>query len=200
MKYLFIAAALVLPLAAQAQAWKQEPDSVLGIALGQQLSNDAIKSCGGVQVQQDADPIQACATQKPQFGDGPILIGGIPVEAFKYGAVVREGGAMSQIELMGSNDRYEEAKQILVERYGKPTKVAKTTVQNKAGANFGSEQLTWRGKKVSLVLDQRAGTVGEFAAVFTHLPTAAKMGSAAEGKAKRDAQKLQSSPNYAILG
>lgn len=190
MKKIFAVLAIALPLAASAQSWKQEPDSVLGIALGQQLSNDAIKSCGGVQVQQDADTIQACATQKPQFGDGPILIGGIPVEAFKYGAVVREGGAVSQIELMGSNDRYEEAKQILVERYGKPTKAAKTTVQNKAGASFWSEQLTWRGKKVSLVLDQRAGTVGEFAAVFTHLPTAAKTGSAAEGKAKRDAQKL----------
>jgi hypothetical protein len=182
--------ALALPLAASAQAWKQEPDSVLGIALGRPLSNDAIKSCGGVQVQQESDAIQACATQKPQFGDGPILIGGIPVEVFKYGAVVRDSGAVAQIELMGSNDRYEEAKRILVERYGKPTKVSKNTVQNKAGANFASEQVAWRGKNVSLVLDQRAGTVGEFSAVFTHLETAAKAGTATDTKTKRDAKKL----------
>lgn len=190
MKKIFAVLALALPLAASAQAWKQEPDSVLGIALGQPLSNDAIKSCGGVQVQQEADAIQACATQKPQFGDGPILIGGIPVEVFKYGAVVRDSGAVAQIELMGSNDRYEEAKRILVERYGKPTKVSKSTVQNKAGASFASEQVAWRGKKVLLVLDQRAGTVGEFSAVFTHLETAAKAGISTDTKAKRDAQKL----------
>lgn len=190
MKFLFIAAALVLPIAAQAQSWKQEPESVLGIALGKPLANEAIPSCGGVQTQEEPGPVQACATQKPQFGDGPIMLGGIPIEAFTSGAVVREIGVVSQIGLMGSNDRYEEVKQILVERYGKPTKVGKLTLQNKVGASFTSEQLSWRGKTVSLVLDQRAGTVGEFAAVFTHLPTAAKTGGAAESKAKRDAQKL----------
>ncbi|GDY37725.1 hypothetical protein [Acidovorax sp. NB1] len=190
MKRIFAVLAIAMPFAASAQAWKQEPDSVLGIALGQPLSNDAIKSCGGVQVQQDADPIQACATKKPQFGDGAILLGGIPIEAFTYGAVVREIGVVSQIGLMGPNDRYEEVKRILVERYGKPAKIGKITVQNKLGASFDSEQLSWRGKTVSLVLDQRAGTVEEFAAVFTHLPTAAKAGGATDTKAKRDAQKL----------
>ncbi len=190
MKVLLIAAALALPLAVHAQTWKQEPDAVLGIALGQPLENDAIKSCGGVQAQEEKATISACALDKPRFGDGPILLSGIPIAAFKVGAVVREGGVVSQIELGGSNDLYDEAKQILTERYGKPTKSAKTTVQNKAGASFPSEQLTWRGKKVLLVLDQRAGNVGDFAAVFTHLSTAAKSGAKADGKAKSSAAKL----------
>lgn len=190
MKVLLVAAALALPLVAQAQAWKQEPDAVLGIALGQPLDNDAIKSCGGVQAQDEKPAISACALDKPRFGDGPILLSGIPIAAFKAGAVVREGGVVSQIELGGSNDRFDEVKQILTERYGKPTKVGKVTVQNRAGASFQSEQLTWRGKKVLLVLDQRAGNVSDFVATFTHLETAAKTGAAIEGKTKREAQKL----------
>ena len=190
MRLLLIATVLALPIAASAQNWKQEPESVLGIVLGQPLTNEAIKPCGGVQAQEEAPSIAACASNTPRFGDGPILLGGIPIAVFKIGAVVREGGAVSQIELAGSNDRFDEAKQILVERYGKPTKASKTTVQNRAGASFPSEQLTWRGKKVLLVLDQRAGNVGDFVATFTHLQTAAKAGAANDSKSKREAQKL----------
>ncbi|CAN7189125.1 hypothetical protein [Acidovorax sp. LjRoot117] len=190
MKDLLIAAALALPLIVHAQDWKQEPDTVLGIALGQPLDNDAIKSCGGVQAQDEQPAISVCALDKPRFGDGPILLSGIPIAAFKTGAVMREGGVVSQIELAGSNDRFDEAKQILAERYGKPTKVGKSTVQNRAGASFQSEQLTWRGKKVLLVLDQRAGNVTDFVATFTHLDTAAKTGAATDGKVKREASRL----------
>lgn len=190
MRVVLVAVALICHLSAQAQTWRQEPDAVLGIALGQPLANDAIKPCGGVQVQEEAGQIAACASHTPRFGDGPILLGGIPIAAFKAGAVVREGGVVSIVELGGSNDRYDEAKQVLTERYGKPTKVGKTTVQNRAGASFQSEQLTWRGKRVLLVLDQRAGNVGDFVATFMHLETAAKTGAATEGKAKREAQKL----------
>ncbi|GEM_PF-2970908 len=150
--------------------WPKEPDSVFGIKLGQPLNDDLIPYCI------DDDPPKpgqlTLCSEDPRDGRGVSEITRLPIPEFGKGLISRHQGAVSSVFFHGSNDNYQHIKDVLLERYGKPTSSKLDNVQNKAGASFKSEELTWRGSRVSLMLEQRSGTVGDFLVTFTHMPTA----------------------------
>lgn len=179
MKKILIAAGIVAFLAgvshtALAQgkgaAWPKEPDSVFGIKLGQPLNDDLIPYCI------DDEPPKpgqlSLCSEDPRDGRGISEISRLPIPEFGNGLISRHQGVVSSIAFYGSNDNYQRIKDVLVERYGRPASAKLDSVQNKAGASFRSEELTWRGARVSLVLEQRSGKVGNFLITFTHMPTA----------------------------
>ena len=190
MKKVVAALALLAPLATLAQNWKLEPDAVFGIKIGAVLNYDDIRHCGDAVNPDEKPRIPVCAKNKPMFGDGVMLFGPLPIDAFSLGGAIIREGVVTTIELSGDNQNYAQARRVLMERYGKPTKATKETVQNKLGASFTSERLVWMGKRVMLTLDERAGTVSDFSAMFTHIGSALKSGEAQDAKTKKDASKL----------
>jgi hypothetical protein len=97
---------------------------------------------------------------------------------------------VSSIVFYGSNDNYQHIKDVLLERYGRPTSAKTNSVQNMAGASFKSEELSWRGARVSLVLEQRAGRVDDFMLTFTHLPSAKKAQRQSDSRTRDAAGRL----------
>ena len=171
-----------------AGGWPKEPDAVFGIKLGQALNDDIVPYCID---DEPPKPTQlSLCSEDPRDGRGISEITRLPIPEFGNGFISRHQGLVSSIVFYGSNDNYQHIKDVLVERYGRPTSAKTNTVQNKAGASFKSEELSWRGARVSLVLEQRAGRVDDFMLTFTHLPSAKKAQRQSDSRTKDAAGRL----------
>ncbi len=192
MKRYIVAAAICLCavncFAQKAQAWKLEPEAVFGIPIGETLENDRISECGGVKVDAEKHPIAVCAMQRPGYGG--ISIAGFPVPGFDGGFIQREDGVVTSILLSGKQSSYRDIKALLIERYGRPTTARTERLQNKMGATFTSEVLFWSGRKVSLTLQERSGSIDETTAFFASIPHATKRALDKENDIKGSASKM----------
>lgn len=189
----YIATALVSLCAApcfaqKAQVWKLEPDAVFGVAIGQVLENDRISECGGVKVEAQKHPIAVCAMSRPGYGG--ISIAGFPVPGFDGGFIQREDGVVTSVLLNGKHSAYPEIKALLIERYGKPTTAKVERLQNKMGATFSSEVLSWNGKSVMLTLQERSGTIDESTAFFSSVEHLKKKAQDRDKDIKGSASKM----------
>ena len=191
MKKLLFAVLVCASLSAYAQKatpWQKEPTAVFGIALGEVLDNAAIGECGGAKPQSTEESIAACTMHRPR--DGDLVIAGLPVSVFDGGFVRREDGVVTSISLRGKQGDYQSIKTLLLERYGRPTVVRTEALQNAMGATFKSEVLTWYGKKVSLILEERSDSIDTTRAFFSHNATATKRLLEREKSLKESASKM----------
>lgn len=189
----YIAAALislcaVSSFAQKTQAWKLEPEAVFGIPIGGTLENDRISECGGVKADEGKQPIAVCAMQRPSYGG--VLIAGFPVPVFDNGFIDRDDGIVTTVVLNGKHKDYQDIKTLLIERYGKPSLTKVDRLQNKMGATFTSETLFWNGKRVSLTLQERSGTVDETTAFFSSVAHARKKAQDRQNDLKGSASKM----------
>lgn len=135
--------------APEPEAWSLEPDSFMGIQLSGNLTN-AIKQCpAGYEL-----PKEMCY-QKP-YGDLYIL-NGLPniglIGGYQLSAKVKDS-AIQYFYLTASSDDFPRLSQVLITKYGKPTRTESETVKTKAGATFNNEKLSWSGQKVLIVLSK----------------------------------------------
>lgn len=68
-------------------------------------------------------------------------------------------GKVKVIELKTSSDNYASLKRLLILRYGPPKSSGIYPVKTQAGSEFTTEKSEWVGKKVSVQLVQRSGTI-----------------------------------------
>lgn len=191
MKMIAMVAACLVALSAHAQkkqSWPAEPSAVFGIPIGEKFENDRISECGGVKAEADKNPVAVCAMARPGYGG--ILIAGFPVAVFEDGYIGREDGVVNSMILNGKQANYRDIRTLLVERYGKPTFATVEKLQNKMGATFSSEVLTWEGKNVNLMLRERSDTVDKTVAFFTHIGQASKRQAEREKALKDSASKM----------
>lgn len=152
------------PKAAPAKGWKEEPTSFLGIALDSAFPGP-MQACptrgsGSSRYVDPNDPRMLAAMcvgplfeNSYQIFSAPKLGFDYKLRAFNYGANV------GSFELTSSTDNYSAMKDMLVARYGAPTLKSSLPFDTKGGGKFQSEQLTWVGKNVILVLRQFSGDI-----------------------------------------
>lgn len=56
---------------------------------------------------------------------------------------------------------FEKIKGLLIERYGEPTSIDVNDVTSRVGAKLTSQQIQWKGKKISIMALERVGTIDQ---------------------------------------
>ena len=147
-RYLFVIF-LVLALGtviSHAEAWN-EPDSVLGRRWGATLAEINIPDCKP----------NLCLTHI-SLGEGSSL-----GASFSFDP----RGGMDLVWLSVGHDEYPLLRDILVEKYGQPTSVKQVEVKTKAGAAFSSEEASWAGKRVTILLREYDSSLNLSGATIT---------------------------------
>lgn len=150
------------------KAWSQEPTTVLGIKLGVPLVDLALAECDSYS---STPPQDAPCTVKDKYniqkGRYENLIG-MPKIGVDYSTTLNlHNGLVKSLTLKLDHKDYIKLRSILEERYGAPTQVERGTVTTGAGAVLNSDILTWVGKKITLLVLERAVTIDSTYATFT---------------------------------
>ncbi|WKL14262.1 hypothetical protein QYQ99_17800 [Comamonas testosteroni] len=150
------------------KVWAQEPTSVLGIKLGVPLVDLALAECESYS---SIPPQDAPCTVKDKYnlqkGRFENLIG-MPNIGVDYSTTLNlHNGLVRSLTLKLDHRDYLKLRSILEERYGAPTQVERGTVTSGAGAVLNSDTLTWTGKRITLLLLERAVTVDSTYVTFT---------------------------------
>lgn len=168
--------------------WTKEPASVFGIQLGSELDDRLIPYC--IDSDLPTPEMLPFCSEDPRDGRGITEIQRLPIPEFGTGQIARHRGVVSAVRFTGSNENYQRIKDILVERYGRPAATTGSSVQNKIGASFKSEEAIWAGSRVSILLEQRHGTIDQFLITFSHMATAKKLQQQDQQRTKSAADRL----------
>jgi hypothetical protein len=127
-----------------------------------------------------------------KFGSAAEMtfVRGFPITEFESGTIMNVDGAASTMILNSKHDDYVAVREILIERYGSPTKRTVAKVRTKAGVAYESESLLWAGRRVTLSLDEYSGDVNTSAATFRYLPLVARRLEKERADAKSKAPKM----------
>lgn len=170
--------------------WNKEPKAVFGIPIGGELKPEDLRDCGGVMNSSGDEAIAACAIKRPMFGDGAYVIGGFPVQAFTEGAIEISGGLVQSVLLKSRQADFQNVKEILIERYGKPSKDLNAKFETNGGKMLSSRVLMWIGPTVSITFAERSGSVDTSSTSFTSTRNLKKADQEIERKRKADASKM----------
>jgi len=136
------------------EPWKLEPDSFMGIKFSSNIKYDLTQCPDGY------EPPKEMCYQKP-YSDLYIL-NGLPniglVGGYQLSAKVKDS-AIQYFYLSASSDDFARLSQILISKYGKPTRSESEPVKTKGGATFTNEKLSWSGGKVLIVLSKYADDI-----------------------------------------
>lgn len=171
-----------------APRWAKEPDSVMGLKLGERLPDGHLRPCGGVQNYEGPAALGFCSLDENRRSK--ISVSGFSVSVFDTGLLSLEDGIAESLYVTAKHKDYSNLKAILIERYGQPTSQASSTVRTKAGASFPSESLTWRGTKITIELDERAARVDQSSVFFSTNNAIAQSEREGEAATKSNAGKL----------
>jgi hypothetical protein len=124
---------------------------------------------------------QSCSTHPDapwyvDFGDAPV---GTVTPYIRFTA----DGRFYAYNATFSTDAFATIQQILTKRLGKPTTDTPGTVQNRMGATFQQEMVTWLLPHVRIDLIQRGTDINSGLLSGTYLPIEASLPPAPEGKA-----------------
>lgn len=172
--------------------WLAEPASVIGITPGQPLP-DSVQVCPrdyntSYPDFQRIHEGQLCVVDKTgEISD----VWGTPNLGFNYKTTIfRKGDAVSSIWLTLDSDSYDVAVSLLTKKYGAPTKVAKDTVQTKAGGQFDNTTVEWVGRKLSIRAIQRFDKVDQSIIMVNDLALQAQELNAIKAQSDDAASKL----------
>ena len=78
------------------------------------------------------------------------------------------GAVLFRIEATFPERDFDEVRDAFVAKYGEPNSRRTAQLENRAGATFASDELTWRDGTGYVLLRQRAGRIDRSAASMTH--------------------------------
>ncbi|SAK93031.1 hypothetical protein AWB79_06898 [Caballeronia hypogeia] len=141
-------------------AW-DEPASFLGVKLGEPLS---VPVCVPGPPQTNAMCWKIVGTSK-----GMVVFEHAPDLGFKYYlmGITNDEQVPYSLSIQTKTDNFAALKTMLIERYGPASKSERQTVQNRAGASFANEVLTWEGPNLKMELRQLAGSISNCAVYVT---------------------------------
>lgn len=178
-----------------AASWPKEPSSFLGIGIDSPFPG-AIPQCplrgsGALAV---VDHVALTGRKDlcfaPPYGE-LFQIHGLPDLGFAYKlAVFAYQGKAGSLMLETSSSNYNKLRELLITRYGQPSRRIANKVKTTVGATFDSEQLLWSGRAVEIVLDQLSGDVNTSHVFVSSAAYRQYQASAAKKKVINNASKL----------
>lgn len=131
--------------------WEAEPDSFMGLRLGESFSQQ-IQQCSTTNMLGYNGPICSSASL-----NGMALLEGYP----QLGVVMRVTGSYSSdtlqsVSISVKHYDYDQLKAILLKRYGQPTLEEAVEYRTVGGAPVEGARLHWSGKRVSILLSEYA--------------------------------------------
>jgi len=162
-----IAAVIAATCASASAQWAKEPNTFFGVPLGQPIDVRSIPACDTGSTLADTQ-IAVCARR---FTDGLVVLGGFPLPQITKGYASLWDGKVSLMNVKMEHADYGALRDMLIERYGKPTKTEARTVQNRMGVKFSNERVTWDGQHVRLRLIERDDRVDSSAIIIEHKAT-----------------------------
>lgn len=160
----------------------------MGITLGATLAETSILDCGPRFINPPPEKMPFCVRQ--QTADGSTTdIRSLPVQPFNRGLILREAETVTTVALFAPHTDYSDARAVLIERYGPPTRREAAIWKNLAGASIDIERLTWTGVRVELMLNERGSKSAEAEAVFYLIPNTHQRDGTSE-KTKKSAANL----------
>lgn len=133
--------------------WVKEPSAIFGIAIGQPLDTDRIDKCGGKRADPLKERVPACIMSDSSSGN--LTLSDFPGDLFDTGFIQTNDGVVASLLLKAPHSKFIEVRQLLIERYGKPTTFEMQTLQNGYGKKFSSEVMVWAGKSITLTVSER---------------------------------------------
>lgn len=181
-------ATLLLSLSASAFGqWPQEPAAVMGITLGG--AQDSIPKCpsGNAALLSQSTCVEL-STIEPTIG----TLWGLPLKFILGGGHVSfVDGRVAQISItVRRADDYIRLREILIERYGKPHKAESLVVTANSGAVVSSEETSWTGDNVFILLSERSERIDRSQASFVFRPLIRRSDRYDRDAIKRQAEKL----------
>lgn len=173
--------------------WDQEPEAVFGIKLGGLVSELSLPLCPpknkhGIY---DTTPTDLCVFNNPYFPENGADLYGTPELTVHYRASLGYyKGVVSAIYLRLHQSDFEKFKEILVERYGPPTNFKVLAVTTGAGAELTSQQIEWKGVKMSIMAIERVDTITQSYVSFSDVRMLEKKLSDLKSSTKGDAAKF----------
>ncbi len=149
-----------VPAAASTPPWSQEPTSFLGLTLGggfpDDLSDCPVLPAGG--------PDYRTMLHGPscliRVSDEIVHMWKPPALGMDYSETVfLYQGKIRSIHLDFNTRNFDDAKVLLVTKYGQPGSKSVIPVETLAGGNFTSERDVWQGNHVLISIDERAQEV-----------------------------------------
>lgn len=156
---------LTLVLLLAGMAWEKEPDGYRGLAWGAQVTEAPflaeITGCwcepGGM-CQPTVRPGGTAPESRTCFSS--VQVGPVPIKD----TLLFHGDALEAAVWSFDSRIYEPLRDIYLEKYGPPTTRETKAVQNRMGATFEDETLTWTGARVTVTISRYAGTLTKGAA------------------------------------
>ncbi|MDN8612756.1 hypothetical protein [Variovorax ginsengisoli] len=185
-----VAAAIFAAVPAAHAQWNQEPTSVMGVTLGAPAAS--IPMCPPL-VQSNPDSYKTpsfICTDDIGYSPQTASLKGIPFGFSRGGSVFFTNGAIASVHLLTGQVDYPRLKGMLVERYGPPMKTWTSQVTTTAGAVVSSEESTWSGPNVTILLSERARRADLSRAAFAFNALTAQAGADRAGENKANAGKL----------
>lgn len=182
-----LAAGLVLVSASALSQWQQEPTSVMGIELGG--TQQSIPKCppGNAALLSQTTCVELSSIE-PKIG----TLWGLPVKFVLGGGdvfFVDQRVAQIAIKVRHSDD-YARLRQILIERYGQPHKVESLVVTANSGAVVTSEETSWSGDRVFILLSERSDRIDRSQASFVFRPLMRRSNGYSRDAVKGEAAKF----------
>jgi len=146
-----IALVFFLTLCGSAQAW-DEPDSFMGIKFWKPL-NESIPACPNKNYPYSPDRSK-CWTQdigRPMIQNAKID------DRLVYFFVDLVDNSVASLDAYFHSSNFLKFAGIFKERYGAPTQTGSNQLKNLAGASFSSQVLLWKGKRLSISIQERGG-------------------------------------------
>lgn len=187
---LAIATLLTIAHTASAQNWAEEPASVFGLKLGEPIASSNIPACPP-RDSRTGLPKTLCLERGPgPYAETMATLNALPINEAYSGTTHLTDGFVASLHIEVNHDNYAKFRAILVERYGKPTKAAVSTVTSNRGAVLPAETLEWNGHNNRLQLFERFDRIDRSLAVFSNNALVQKETEKRANKIKDSASKF----------
>ncbi|MCO7505956.1 MULTISPECIES: hypothetical protein [unclassified Pseudomonas] len=149
------------------KSWKLEPDSFVGIKLdGSNLAE--LTPCPADAVAPTSEPMCLEQTSLADFYSisGTAYIG--LVSDYLVGLKLN-AGQLEYLSISGSAEGFNDIHQLLVSRYGQPTRRESKSLEMRNGLMFNNDILIWEGKQVTITLQRNTDNYRQYSATFTNI-------------------------------
>lgn len=171
--------------------WNKEPETIFGVKLGAKATDGSIVECNEIYGPDAKLERQPCYWQRGrQNTDTKLEIINLPFEDIYSGSINLDSGIVSSVTFDFKTIQFQTVLSIFKEKYGNPTTMTTVTMRNLAGAELPTVIVKWVGKKNSIALYERMGTVNDAYALISNNAAERKAAEAEALKRKEAAAKM----------
>lgn len=158
MRLLLTVPFLVLAIPCAAQQWDREPDSYRGVKWGTALADVPDELLGRTECLCISGPEHHLCKPRPEKDPKKTPASRTCFDDFEVGQTHVHSGLMFVAERLAGatmafdSTGYEALRDVFVEKYGPPKTTKHEELQNRMGARFDNEMLSWAGKDVEIDL------------------------------------------------